>query len=184
MSRYVSADDRDGDWNGAVADDTVVAEAWAALREEQEFTDELVASTADLGFTQPVGDGRRISMREVLVHLIEEYARHSGHTDLIRERVDGRVGQPRRMECPAAAAPAARVTPVASLANYPARLEGACMMAPDSALRISSLASKGAGSRAVTPRSVIPTPDSRRPSASAHMPVSIVPAPTTCSVLA
>jgi Protein of unknown function (DUF664) len=29
----------------------------------------------------------------VLVHLIEEYARHNGHADLIRERIDGRVGQ-------------------------------------------------------------------------------------------
>lgn len=34
-----------------------------------------------------------ISVREVLVHMIEEYARHMGHTDLLRERIDGRVGQ-------------------------------------------------------------------------------------------
>jgi hypothetical protein len=31
--------------------------------------------------------------REVLVHMIEEYARHNGHADLLRERIDGRVGQ-------------------------------------------------------------------------------------------
>jgi Protein of unknown function (DUF664) len=34
-----------------------------------------------------------ISLREVLVHMIEEYARHAGHADLLRERIDGRVGQ-------------------------------------------------------------------------------------------
>ena len=91
--RYATGGDRDGDWNGAVADAAVVEEAWAALKEEQEFTDRFVASSPDLGFTREIGDGRRISLREVLLHLIEEYARHCGHADLIRERVDGRVGQ-------------------------------------------------------------------------------------------
>lgn len=32
-------------------------------------------------------------MREVLVHMIEGYARHCGHADFLRERIDGRVGQ-------------------------------------------------------------------------------------------
>jgi len=91
--RYATDDDRDGDWNGAVADDAVVEEAWTAWREEQVFTDRFLASAPDLGITREVGDGRRISLREVLIHLIEEYARHDGHADLIRERVDGRVGQ-------------------------------------------------------------------------------------------
>jgi hypothetical protein len=39
------------------------------------------------------GDGDVISLREVLVHVIEEYARQAGHADLLRERIDGRVGQ-------------------------------------------------------------------------------------------
>ena len=34
----------------------------------------------------------RIAVREVLLHMIEEYARHCGHADLLRERIDGRVG--------------------------------------------------------------------------------------------
>ena len=38
-------------------------------------------------------EGEPISLREVLVHMIEEYARHNGHADLLRERIDGRVGQ-------------------------------------------------------------------------------------------
>jgi len=33
------------------------------------------------------------SLRELLVHMIEEYARHNGHADLLRERIDGRIGQ-------------------------------------------------------------------------------------------
>ncbi|KUL52498.1 hypothetical protein ADL22_04975 [Streptomyces sp. NRRL F-4489] len=35
---------------------------------------------------------RGVSLRWILVHLIEEYARHNGHADLIRERVDGATG--------------------------------------------------------------------------------------------
>ena len=34
-----------------------------------------------------------MSLREVLVGTIEEYARHMGHADLLRERIDGRLGQ-------------------------------------------------------------------------------------------
>jgi hypothetical protein len=39
------------------------------------------------------GGGDPISFREVLVHMVEEYAQHNGHADLLRERIDGRVGQ-------------------------------------------------------------------------------------------
>jgi hypothetical protein len=34
-----------------------------------------------------------MSLREVLVGMIEEYFRHLGHADLMRERIDGRLGQ-------------------------------------------------------------------------------------------
>lgn len=37
--------------------------------------------------------GSPYSLRWIYVHMIEEYARHAGHADLLRERVDGRVGQ-------------------------------------------------------------------------------------------
>ncbi len=37
--------------------------------------------------------GGSISLREVLVEMIHEYARHLGHADLLRERIDGRLGQ-------------------------------------------------------------------------------------------
>jgi hypothetical protein len=36
--------------------------------------------------------GKEISLRYILVHLIAEYARHNGHADLLRERIDGVTG--------------------------------------------------------------------------------------------
>ncbi len=88
---FFSDADREGDWHGAVADDEVVAVAWRAWRDEVAFAERLVAATPDLGTP---GRGRSGStVREVLVHMIEEYARHCGHADLLRERVDGRTGQ-------------------------------------------------------------------------------------------
>jgi uncharacterized damage-inducible protein DinB len=91
--RYQSADSPDGDFDGAVADPEVVAEAWRAWREECEFTDRFAAEAADLGMVRDLPNHGQISLREVLVHMIEEYARHNGHADLLRERIDGRVGQ-------------------------------------------------------------------------------------------
>jgi hypothetical protein len=38
-------------------------------------------------------DGRHVSLRRLLCDLIEEYGRHTGHADLIREAEDGRVGE-------------------------------------------------------------------------------------------
>ncbi|MGH3646047.1 MAG: DinB family protein [Micromonosporaceae bacterium] len=39
------------------------------------------------------GGQGRVSLRWVLVHMIEEYARHNGHADLIRESIDGQTGE-------------------------------------------------------------------------------------------
>jgi len=89
---YKSEAEPDADFDGAVADAAVVEEAWRNLREEQAFTDRFVAATDDLGFVADDPQGP-VSLREVLVHLIEEYARHNGHADLLRERIDGRIGQ-------------------------------------------------------------------------------------------
>ena len=36
--------------------------------------------------------GEQIEVRDVVVHLVEEHARHSGHVDLLRECIDGRTG--------------------------------------------------------------------------------------------
>jgi uncharacterized damage-inducible protein DinB len=90
---YWSDDVPDADWTGAVADPAVVEDAWRAWREEVAFAEKFVADAPDLGIRGIMRDGSSLALREVLVHMIEEYARHSGHADLLRERIDGRVGQ-------------------------------------------------------------------------------------------
>ena len=89
----------DGDFDGAVADPRVVAEAWEAWRAEVDFATRFVAEapsldiTADDPLNQHGSGGGTMSLRELLVGMIEEYARHMGHADLLRERIDGRLGQ-------------------------------------------------------------------------------------------
>lgn len=95
---YCKEEDRDGDWNGAVADPVVVEDAWRQWRAEVALTDQFVAGVADLD-TQNAGvcdlgpDGAALQLRDILVAHVADYARHCGHADLLRERNDGRVGQ-------------------------------------------------------------------------------------------
>jgi uncharacterized damage-inducible protein DinB len=91
--RYWSETEPDVDWTGAVADPEVVAEAWRSWRDEVAFAEAFVAGADDLGMRGTRGNGKGVALRDVLVHMIEEYARHCGHADLLRERIDGRVGQ-------------------------------------------------------------------------------------------
>ncbi len=88
--------DPDWEWHSAAADEpaelyTLWAEAVSRCRAA--FTEAL----ADGGLDRPAGfvwpDGQTVSRRRLLVDLIEEYARHTGHADLLREAVDGRVGE-------------------------------------------------------------------------------------------
>ncbi|HVX46350.1 MAG TPA: DinB family protein [Mycobacteriales bacterium] len=85
----------DEDFDGAVADPDIVARAWELWREEIAFAERFVAEVPDLDV---LGRGRdpdrgRMTVRWVRVHMIEEYARHNGHADLLRERIDGALGQ-------------------------------------------------------------------------------------------
>jgi hypothetical protein len=96
---FCSETDRDGDFDGAVPDPLVVAQAWDAWRAEADFAARFVAGAPSLDITaddpenQHGSGGGPMSLREVLVGMIEEYARHLGHADLLRERIDGRLGQ-------------------------------------------------------------------------------------------
>jgi uncharacterized damage-inducible protein DinB len=90
---YQTEEDPDGDFNGAVADQDVVADAWRRWREEVDFSVRFVEAATDLGQVYDIPGHGPLSLREVLVHMVEEYARHNGHADLLRERIDGRVGQ-------------------------------------------------------------------------------------------
>jgi len=91
--------DPDGDFDGAVADQSLVDQAWAVWRSEVDFATRFVAQVPSLDVTaadpgnKHGSGGGAISLREVLVGMIEEYSRHLGHVDLLRECIDGRVGQ-------------------------------------------------------------------------------------------
>ena len=74
------------------AEDEVLADAWASWRREVAHAREYVAAADSLDVQGAHPDGP-IELREVIVHLIEEYARHVGHADLLRECIDGRTGQ-------------------------------------------------------------------------------------------
>jgi uncharacterized damage-inducible protein DinB len=88
---FWSADDHDLDFNGAVADDAVVAEAWEVWNREVANAREVVDGL-DVGDTV-LHHGDPTEVRDILVHMVEEYARHLGHADLLRECIDGRTGQ-------------------------------------------------------------------------------------------
>lgn len=56
--------------------------------------DEVIESAPDLdGACQPFDDGPQVSLRWILLHLLEETARHAGHADILRELVDGKTGR-------------------------------------------------------------------------------------------
>jgi len=93
---YRSEADPNGDFNGAVADPAVVAEAWDTWRSEVAFAEKFVDEAPDLDVSAHFDNGHdsgEMTLRTIMVHMIEEYARHMGHADFLRERIDGRVGQ-------------------------------------------------------------------------------------------
>jgi uncharacterized damage-inducible protein DinB len=90
---YWSETEPDVDWNGAVADPEVVDRAWRDWRGEVGFAEQFVTDSATLDRLGTMWNGKPVSLRRIMVHMIEEYARHCGHADLLRERIDGRVGQ-------------------------------------------------------------------------------------------
>jgi uncharacterized damage-inducible protein DinB len=88
--------DPDWDWHSA-AEDTP-EQLLALWQDAVDRSRSLVAEAlADGGLDRParrtLSDGRARSLRWILVHLVEEYARHNGHADLLRESVDGLVGE-------------------------------------------------------------------------------------------
>lgn len=70
------------------ADVTAAFETW---RLECADARALVAATPSLDSTGSQ-EGKNYSLRWIMIHMIEECARHNGHADLIRERIDGTVG--------------------------------------------------------------------------------------------
>ncbi len=84
----------DLDWEVAFNDVATadVAEAFRLWRAEVEHARELVAAAPSFDVRGFRSRGY-VSLRWVVTHMIEEYARHCGHADLIRERLDGSTGE-------------------------------------------------------------------------------------------
>jgi len=89
-------DDNDWEFNSAAANTPEELYAlWDGAVERSRAT--LRAAIADGGLDQPAHitwpDGRHANLRRLVCDLVEEYGRHTGHADLIRESIDGRVGE-------------------------------------------------------------------------------------------
>jgi hypothetical protein len=86
---YYTDADPDGDFDNL--DSVSVEEAFAAWRSECDHARRLVAAHSLDDLARRPRD-RPLSLRWIMIHMIEEYARHNGHADLLRERIDGAVG--------------------------------------------------------------------------------------------
>jgi len=90
---YETPDDPDGAFNDV--DEADVAAAFSAFGAECEASRQVAAAAADLDALskhRSERTGEQYSLRWILTHMIEEYARHNGHADLLRETVDGTTG--------------------------------------------------------------------------------------------
>jgi hypothetical protein len=88
--------DPDWEWHSAAADrpDQLVA-VWqdAVARSRVLVTEALRDGGLEQLAKRTWPDGSAPSLRWILAHMIEEYARHNGHADLLRESVDGATGE-------------------------------------------------------------------------------------------
>ena len=86
----LDADDATGGFHSVAPTAESVAEAFSRWDEQIAYADACLAQLgdADLAALRRDRHGEELAVRDVLVHLIEEYARHNGHADLLRECVD------------------------------------------------------------------------------------------------
>ena len=92
----VDRDDRDWDWNSAVLDTPEeLRELWRATveRSRGSLAEALAGGGLDQLSKGTFFGGQHVNLRWILVHMIEEYGRHNGHADLLRESVDGQTGE-------------------------------------------------------------------------------------------
>lgn len=87
-------DDDNPDADLRVRADESTADILAFYARARAAADEVVAAT-DLDATGQAWFGDAVSMRWVLIHMIEETARHAGHVDIVRELIDGATGDHR-----------------------------------------------------------------------------------------
>lgn len=87
--------DPDWDWNSA-ADDSPeeLLALWHAAVERSRAHVAAVAGDGDVAVhAAKTWDDEALNLRWILIHMIEEYARHNGHADLLREAIDGETGE-------------------------------------------------------------------------------------------
>ena len=90
--------DADPDWEWRTGAQDAPEEVYALWRSAVQRSQDVVAAVLRDGGMGAPGqitgrDGRPVSVREMLLDMIEEYARHTGHADVLRESVDGLVGE-------------------------------------------------------------------------------------------
>lgn len=87
--------DHDWEWHSAAHDtpDELVALWQAAIERSRTHTARALADGGPDRLATPDAHGTRPNLRWILLHMIEEYARHNGHADLLREAVDGETGE-------------------------------------------------------------------------------------------
>ncbi len=90
---YFTDAEPDLDFDGAVADPEVVRQAFADWEAEIANARAVAQRTPLEAMHVHPRTGDSISHRWVLVHMIEEYARHNGHADFLREAIDGATGE-------------------------------------------------------------------------------------------
>jgi uncharacterized damage-inducible protein DinB len=85
----------DPDWEFRTAESSEPDQLRARYRQACDRSRQVVSASAgaDQLSAVPLPDGRHFSLRWVLLHLIEETSRHAGHADLLREAIDGSVGE-------------------------------------------------------------------------------------------
>lgn len=89
-SLYWSEEDPDGDFESL--DSAPVEQVWSRYRAAVTESRRVLATFSD-GAEPARRSGSSPSLRWVLTHLVEEYARHNGHADLLRQALDGETGE-------------------------------------------------------------------------------------------
>ena len=93
---YWSADVPDVDFDDVEPTQACADDAFTSWREQIRRSDEWLEAQSDESMADVVvynGDGDTSPARDILVHMVEEYARHNGHADLLRESIDGATGE-------------------------------------------------------------------------------------------
>jgi uncharacterized damage-inducible protein DinB len=97
-SWFDEMDQDDHDWSLTSAAGAAPEQLFAWFDESITVSDQIIADALAgpdglASLSKEEDEGRQISLRWIVCHLIEEYARHNGHADLLRESIDGTTGE-------------------------------------------------------------------------------------------